>query len=573
MRTRIATFLKGGVVFCLALSSVVLCSLIVTHKVVSALTYSQEIGVSFTFDSTLQLALSSDEISIPNLAPDMSADSNVITINILTNNLAGYTLNATVGNSTTYNTRDLVHNDSNQAANFSSVDYAATPTITALTNLEPSTWAYSYSADNGVAWVNYNGLPLWSDSSNIANLKDSNGPVASNAGDNVQFKIAARADTAQAAGEYNNVINFTLVAKPTPITLAMAYDNAGKTQQNGFYKLQDMTTSICSAVEAIDEPLQVIDARDNKVYWIAKLRDGKCWMTQNLDLDLGVNTLTHGGTTLYHDDTDLGWGTDTTTTSWTPNNATIQLDTNGQTFTSIGNNTINNTLPSSLNVGDWYYAGYNGTTSLASTEVNYLTSTRRVTEGNTTTVYDDTAYTNAYFRNTPFTGPNTSNNNTHGHVGNYYSWSAAVASNDTSDYSNSYGPTSNGSTYSNVDYNPQNSICPAGWRLPTITNASPTFTNAGSRNEFARLANLYANYTGVSSISNPANLEAHPLYFVRGGHVSGNSLNTSGNNGFYWSSTVRNGSNAYNFAFSATNATPDNTLNRNLGLAIRCVAR
>ena len=95
------------------------------------------------------------------------------------------------------------------------------------------------------------------------------------------------------------------VASPTT-TLSAAYAAAGKTKQNGYYKLQDMNSSICGMVDVTDDELQVIDTRDNKVYWIAKLKDGHCWMTQNLDLDLGIATLTHNSTTLHHDDTDIG---------------------------------------------------------------------------------------------------------------------------------------------------------------------------------------------------------------------------------------------------------------------------
>ena len=61
----------------------------------------------------------------------------------------------------------------------------------------------------------------------------------------------------------------------------MAYADAGKELYNGYYKMQDMTASICNAVEVEGEPLQVIDIRDGSVYTIDKL-EGACWMTQNL---------------------------------------------------------------------------------------------------------------------------------------------------------------------------------------------------------------------------------------------------------------------------------------------------
>ncbi|MBQ6409738.1 hypothetical protein IJI18_00580, partial [Candidatus Saccharibacteria bacterium] len=62
-----------------------------------------------------------------------------------------------------------------------------------------------------------------------------------------------------------------------------------KSQTSGYYKMQDMTTNICAAVTQ-DQKIQLMDARQEtstvtyRTYWIAKLRDDKCWMIQNLRL-------------------------------------------------------------------------------------------------------------------------------------------------------------------------------------------------------------------------------------------------------------------------------------------------
>ncbi len=63
-----------------------------------------------------------------------------------------------------------------------------------------------------------------------------------------------------------------------------------------------MTPSACSGGNETGK--QLIDSRDGKSYWIAKLKDGNCWMTQNLDLDLANITLTPANSDV--------------TTSWTP---------------------------------------------------------------------------------------------------------------------------------------------------------------------------------------------------------------------------------------------------------------
>lgn len=96
----------------------------------------------------------------------------------------------------------------------------------------------------------------------------------------------------------------------------------------GFYNIeymQDMTTSICSQANENDTK-QLIDKRDNKKYWVTKLRDGNCWMTQNLDLDIPAS-----GLTAALSDMETDWNssskyppveTKTTTSGWVANNST-----------------------------------------------------------------------------------------------------------------------------------------------------------------------------------------------------------------------------------------------------------
>lgn len=62
--------------------------------------------------------------------------------------------------------------------------------------------------------------------------------------------------------------------------------------------MQDFTASQCASM-AQGEQIQLVDSRDNKTYWVGKLTDGNCWMTQNLDLDLSINlTLTPSNTNI-----------------------------------------------------------------------------------------------------------------------------------------------------------------------------------------------------------------------------------------------------------------------------------
>lgn len=75
--------------------------------------------------------------------------------------------------------------------------------------------------------------------------------------------------------------------------------------------MQDFTASMCNDLTVSGEQIQLTDSRDGKQYWVGKLPDGNCWMTQNLDLDLSTSV------TLTPDDTNISsnWTTPTNTTT------------------------------------------------------------------------------------------------------------------------------------------------------------------------------------------------------------------------------------------------------------------
>ena len=58
----------------------------------------------------------------------------------------------------------------------------------------------------------------------------------------------------------------------------------------GITTMQEMTPGICDETRE-GETVQLKDVRDDKIYWVAKLPDGNCWMVQNLDLDLSTQTV------------------------------------------------------------------------------------------------------------------------------------------------------------------------------------------------------------------------------------------------------------------------------------------
>ena len=289
----------------------------------SALTYQDNVGLNFTFNPSITVSLSNAsgsgsssnvDLVINDLTPGTSSDSNIIDVSVITNNANGYSLGANVGSSTLHNSNNAIYSTDRliHSAYTSTDNVNATPptkpiftnltsTVAALTDFNDNTWGYTYSLDNGTTWINaheetegtkdtgYNGLPLYS--TTPAELTTKSSPSIST-GDTIQFKIAAKASTTQSSGEYNNVINFIAVGNTNPTSFYDAFSEAASqpgstiTQLNGYWKMQDMSPTICNAVEVYDDDshIQLIDTRDNEVYWIGKLKDDRCWLLDNLRL-------------------------------------------------------------------------------------------------------------------------------------------------------------------------------------------------------------------------------------------------------------------------------------------------
>ena len=85
--------------------------------------------------------------------------------------------------------------------------------------------------------------------------------------------------------------NINLYAYWDPTTFDEAYAAAGKSKSGSYYTMQDMSASICGAVTQ-NQVTQLTDTRSGSyTYYIAKLKDDKCWMTQNLKLGANVSSL------------------------------------------------------------------------------------------------------------------------------------------------------------------------------------------------------------------------------------------------------------------------------------------
>ena len=260
------------------------------------------------------------------------------------------------------------------------------------------------------------------------------------------------------------------------------------------------------------DSVQAIDIRDNKTYWVTRLADGHIWMTQNLDFDITVNAR------LSSETTDLNV----------------------------------------YNVAG-YYDGYSKVG-----DTIYWESMSNATAIDFTGTGPITGWQNS--NTEPYSASKTDNAGTgHNSLGNWYNFTAAIASN------NSNFTALKADTLSDISNNPQNSICPKGWRLPTISNQAVDVV--GSTDEFARINYLYNDNSTTSGLK----LMEVPLYFLENGYVRGNnsgSLQNSGSYAYYHSSTIKDASNSYALWFyNGGVKVRDNGLGRDRGMAIRCVAR
>jgi uncharacterized protein (TIGR02145 family) len=473
------------------------------------------------------LTLSSADLNIYNLSPGTAADSNIIKVTATSNNATGYVITATVGDNThsnpSYSNTSLNH-IGNTGNTFTSL--ATNASLASLTT--DNTWGYSIS-DNGSTWSNYSGLPLYTaDPGKTLKELNTNGTTS------FDFKIAAKASSAQPSGEYRNVINFTLTTNAAPVTISdLTYMQDFATLSSS--EKADVLSSMTAGAQ-----YQLKDSRDQKDYYISKLADGNVWMTQNLDHDI-VTTQNF----YTNENTDIGYNASTGTygtATWNPVRATYSTATNhvhawcqGGVWDLQDGVCSHNFTPESYDPGNLYWnttyddSGWDGYLS----SCDFSTSAPSCDESlNPLSSYTSSDGTAQY------------------HLGNYYNWTAALAMNDSSSI------TTDGTLV-------EQSICPAGWTLPRVGTGDDSFQA------------LWEEYgwSVSSGFSNYTTLWSSPLYFAISGYYSGTLIKV-GNLTIFWSPVAlspiesRIASIIKDGAADPTNFSPNHQ-----GFSIRCIAR
>ena len=293
--------------------------------------------------------------------------------------------------------------------------------------------------------------------------------------------------------------------------------------------MQEMTPGFCASVTtgSPGNTARLKDTRDGKYYWVAKLADGNCWMTQNLDLDLN-------GRTLKTTDSDVS-------ADWT---------FSGSWYSSADQSSTEYSA-----IQGWDLGEYVKTSPTATTSCTSYSDLSECTSQFTQVTSSMTPYTEAVNEGKlPAENVAVSGNNYDAHylVGNYYSWPAATAGSGN-EVSSSGDAT--------------DSICPANWRLPL---SSSTYDETPG--SFYYLLNQYGLTSSTTSDNN--NIATSPLYFVRSGRSDAGLrlLSGAGFDGYYWSARAISSWYAYHLGFSRTYVTPSDELYRRNGSSVRCVA-
>ncbi len=405
------------------------------------------------------------------------------------------------------------------------------PSVSSATTLGQMSnqWGWSGAVGDAVADCNSATMTFAGMSSTEEKELGNGGAISGEATKRVTMCFGARVNGEKAADTYSNTITLSVVAQPGKVGTF-----------GGITKMQEMTADICKAA-SINDTAQLEDTRDGKKYWVTKLLDGNCWMSQNLALDITTSGLSSS-------DTDI-------TANWT-SSSTYPPQTTADSVT-IGSG-ASSTETCSWNLGEYVAINPASGTSCGKWSTSLAGCTGQFTSVSEKIASSDP---NFYVSN----GASIKNDEYDAHylVGNYYQWNAATAGTG-----GTLGDDGNAT-------NASGSICPKGWKMPNIKGA----TENGSFYYMLSQYGVESTVSGTSNVSgsdgnnNTYNIALSPLFFVRGGTVDpGDYIGYAGLWGEYWTSlSNRDTYNAYGGRFDADSVFSTSTTYRSHGISVRCL--
>ena len=521
-------------------------ALVLTTTKVSADDVVDDVTITVPVSCSMSGTISSGDEHTAEIANGTyQANIGTTSIKTLCNDNAGFSIYAAG-----FTGEEIGGTNSNKLVGTSASSNATIDTGTATTagNPDVSNWAMKLATDSEATYpltlaTGYNAYHAVPNEYTKVATRLSGTDTGSNAtGSTLTTTYAAYISKTQAADTYSGKVKYVLVHPNTAVPSnvpVLTPTSTCTTQVPGAAYMQDINASNKATILAgmtEDAEYFLRDARDNKDYCVAKLKDGNIWMTQNLDLDISTSY------NYTNQNTDIGWnGNSYDSASWTP-----VASTHATNDTEWGYNEDTNPdggddyHPESYDPGNLYWNEY----------IRDYDETECETAGGSWSggecIMED--YT-------------TSTGNSHYHLGNYYNWTAAVAMND----SNSY-PVYNEQTEELKD-DPDQSICPANWTLP---KAGEENTSNGS---VRYLVNQYGWDSTTTELDNGLLPHESPLYFSFTGFWHGyfEDVNTCGN---WWSSTAGSDYSAYAYSAGYSGVDPSYYgAYRDGGQSVRCVSR
>ncbi len=378
---------------------------------------------------------------------------------------------------------------------------------TTYDNLSTNTWGYASAEGTAVPeGASYKAISVSGQGDKIA--ENASNKIVSDTKE-IMLSFAAKIGDDMPADTYESTVTMSVVSSPVQLAVGDIAD------------MQQMTSEICENT-APSVSKQLRDVRDGKYYWVSKLADGKCWMTQNLDLDIKT-----ADGALNEDNvvpTEGVWPEASLSDYDEVPRAKVYA-----TSTIADSNTI-----------------YNSPANMYSWSLGNVRITKPDESSDCGSAKHDASDCTEQF--TTYDTPTSADGDINAHylLGNHYAWGTVTAGSGSVATGEQAG----------------SSICPKGWRLPT----------SGTGGEFEVLV---AKLGGTSSTDN---VTEAPFYGVRGGYVRQTVafFEHAGNNGTYWSSTIYSpdGGLAYLLSFNGDTAvSPWSHWSRQDSLSVRCVAR
>ena len=269
--------------------------------------------------------------------------------------------------------------------------------------------------------------------------------------------------------------------------------------------MQEVTS--CPDTIPLETVYTLTDPRDNQTYKVARLKDGKCWMLDNLALDLTTVSLN-----------DLKGNT----------NASDEVLTYLKNGGGSGQYPANGVIAKTSNSGSW------------------------------TNSYTDPYIATGYISTVP-QGNNdplkTETSNGNWKIGVYYNYCAASAGSYC--YSTSNAPTDNQNGVRNIDAD----ICPKGWQMPT----------GNTSGEYSALASEIYGSTGYTSDTTAYTNYRSALRLPLSDYFLSGSASNQGSIGLWWSSTRNSSGSMYRLLADTSNIDPALSSGRSTGYSVRCV--